>query len=73
MRNSTEQLLGSGPRATMEVLLEVVFSMDPLQGYITVPTELNVVEPRLEAGSNTSTVALRVVGGDGKGTQYLDV
>jgi hypothetical protein len=27
--------------------------------------------PRLEAGSNTSTVALRVVGGDGKGTQYL--
>jgi hypothetical protein len=26
---------------------------------------------RLEAGSNTSTVTLRVVGGDEKGTQYL--
>jgi hypothetical protein len=26
---------------------------------------------RVEAGSNTSTVALRVVGGDGKGTQCL--
>jgi hypothetical protein len=27
--------------------------------------------PRVEAGSNTSTVALRVVGGDEKGTQCL--
>jgi hypothetical protein len=31
------------------------------------------VEPRVEAGSNTSTVALRVVGGDKKGTQCLGV
>jgi hypothetical protein len=30
-------------------------------------------EPRVEAGSNTSTVALRVVGGDEKGTQCLGV
>jgi hypothetical protein len=29
------------------------------------------VETRVEAGSNTSTVALRVVGGDEKGTQCL--
>jgi hypothetical protein len=29
--------------------------------------------PRVEAGSNTSTVALRVVGGNGKGTQFLVV
>jgi hypothetical protein len=29
--------------------------------------------PRVEAGSNTSTVALRVVGGDGKVTQCLGV
>jgi hypothetical protein len=28
---------------------------------------------RVEAGSKTSTVALRVVGGDEKGTQYLGV
>jgi hypothetical protein len=27
----------------------------------------------VEAGTNTSTVALRVVGGDEKGTQYLVV
>jgi hypothetical protein len=26
---------------------------------------------RVEAGLNTSTVALRVVGGNGKGTQFL--
>jgi hypothetical protein len=29
------------------------------------------VTPRLEMGSNTSTAALRVVGGDEKGTQCL--
>jgi hypothetical protein len=31
------------------------------------------VQPRVEAGSNTSTVPLRVVGGDRKGTQFLGV
>jgi hypothetical protein len=30
-----ELLLGSGPRATMEVLFEAMFSMCPLRGYIT--------------------------------------
>jgi hypothetical protein len=35
-----EPLLGSGQRSTMEVLLEAVFSMGPLRGYITRPTEL---------------------------------
>jgi hypothetical protein len=35
-----EPLLGSGPRATMEVLLEAVFSMDPHRGYVTRSTEL---------------------------------
>jgi hypothetical protein len=30
-------------------------------------------QPRVEAGSNTSTEALRVVGGDEKGTQCLGV
>jgi hypothetical protein len=28
---------------------------------------------RVKAGSNTSTVALRVVGGDGKGTKCLEL
>jgi hypothetical protein len=40
-----ELLLGSGLRATMEILLEAVFSMGPLGGYITRPTELSLVSP----------------------------
>jgi hypothetical protein len=35
-----EPLLGSGSRATLEVLLEAVFSRDPRRGYVTQPTEL---------------------------------
>jgi hypothetical protein len=31
----------------------------------------NTLSARMEAGSNTSTVALRVVGGDEKGSQCL--
>jgi hypothetical protein len=38
-----EPLLGSGPRATMEVLLEAVFSMWPPPSYITPPTEFSSV------------------------------
>jgi hypothetical protein len=34
--------IGSGPRDTMEVLLEAVFLMGPLRGYITQPTELSL-------------------------------
>jgi hypothetical protein len=36
-----ETLLGSGPCVTIQVLLEAVFSMDPLRGYINSPTELS--------------------------------
>jgi hypothetical protein len=40
--------------------------LGPLRGYITrTPGQLNSI-PRVEAGSNTSTVTLRVVGGDEK-------
>jgi hypothetical protein len=35
-----EPLLGSGPRAIVEVMLEAVFSIDPHRGYVTRPTEL---------------------------------
>jgi hypothetical protein len=35
-----EPLVGSDSRATTKVMLEAVFSMDPLRGYITRPTEL---------------------------------
>jgi hypothetical protein len=34
---------------------------------------ITFLSPRVETGSNTSTVALRVVGGDEKGTQCLGV
>jgi hypothetical protein len=39
-----EQLLGSGSRAKIEVLLEAVFSMVLLQGHITRPTKLRQVK-----------------------------
>jgi hypothetical protein len=38
-----ELLLGSGMNATMEVLLEAVFSLVPLRGYSTRPTEMALV------------------------------
>jgi hypothetical protein len=46
------------------------FLRGPLRGYVTQPIEFSSVreESRVEAGSNTSTVALRVVGGDEKGS-----
>jgi hypothetical protein len=47
-----------------------VFCMGPPQDYIS-GTELNQIReraPHLEAGSNISTVTLRVVGGDEKGS-----
>jgi hypothetical protein len=37
-----EILLGSGPRATIEVLLEAVFYTRPLRDYITRQIELSV-------------------------------
>jgi hypothetical protein len=46
----------------------------PPRRYITRITGQLQIERLVEAGSNTSTVALRVVGeGDGKGTQYLEL
>jgi hypothetical protein len=46
-----------------------VFSMGPPRDYIS-GTEQNkwAPPPRVEVGSNTSNVTLRVVGGDGKGS-----
>jgi hypothetical protein len=45
----------------------------PPRGYIEkTPGRLNAVS-RVEAVSNTSTVALRVVGGDKKGTECLGI
>jgi hypothetical protein len=38
----SESLLGSDWSTITEVLLEAVFSIDPLRGYVTWPTELSV-------------------------------
>jgi hypothetical protein len=46
---------------------EDVFSTGPPRDYIT-GTEQKEAESRVVAGSNTSTVTLRVVGGDEKGS-----
>jgi hypothetical protein len=48
--------------ATIEELLEAVFSMQ------SVPRFYNENTSRVEAGSNTSTVTIRVVGGDEMGS-----
>jgi hypothetical protein len=61
-------LLDSGLPATMEA----VFSMIRCEA-ISLTSLVSAVQAHVEAGSNTSTVALRVVGGDEKGTQYLGV
>jgi hypothetical protein len=57
-----EPLLRSGPRATMDA----VFSM------LSAP-RLYHSTGHVAAGSNITSVALRVVGGDEKGTQCLGV
>jgi hypothetical protein len=53
------------------IMEEYLFSVClPLRGlHNASPNDSNLERPRVEAGSNNSTVALRVVNGDGKGTQ----
>jgi hypothetical protein len=41
--------------------------------YIKYQEEVQSLKSHVEAGSNTSTVALRDVGGDEKGTQCLGI
>jgi hypothetical protein len=62
--------------ATKEGLLEAVFivgSTPRLYSQDPRPAEFKEFSPSVEAGSNTSTVALRIVQGDEKGTQCLRV
>jgi hypothetical protein len=60
-------------QTTIDVLLETMFSIRSVQrGYKRRDLRFGS-GPRVEASSNTSTVALRVVGGDEKGTQFLGV
>jgi hypothetical protein len=57
----------------MELLLETVFSTRSLQNGYKEDKWGDPVRARVEAGSNTTTVSLWVVGGDEKGTQCLGV
>jgi hypothetical protein len=50
-----------------------VFSMDPPRNYVSGTEPNQIRESRVGTGSNTSTVALRVLGGYEKGTQCLEV
>jgi hypothetical protein len=52
----------------IEELLEAVFSMQSVTRLHRKSTASYELESRVKAGSNISTVALRVVGGDEKGT-----
>jgi hypothetical protein len=78
-RTASRQRLGkhvpaaTNTHATIEVLLETVFSTRSVQRGYKEYSWSKTRHARVEADSNTSTVALRVVGGDEKGTQYLGV
>jgi hypothetical protein len=62
-----EALLGHSSRATME-LLEAMFSMRSASKLYHSTDRVEFRDTRVEAGSNTATVTLRVVGGDEKGS-----
>jgi hypothetical protein len=57
----------------MKVVFEAVFSMRSAPRIYHATDRVQLVQARVGAGSNTSTVTLRVVGGDEKGTQFLGV
>jgi hypothetical protein len=71
--NNNTRAVAKQRTQTMEELLEAVFSM---QSMPRLHKELIVhceIVPHMEAGLNASTMALRVVGGNKKGTQCLEV
>jgi hypothetical protein len=53
------------------IMIETFCLCGPCRGYIMRISCHYGAEPRVEAGSKTSTVALRVIGADEKGTQCL--
>jgi hypothetical protein len=60
--------------ATIDKPLEKMFSVKSVPRlYSEDSREVEVEDDHVETESNTSTVALWVVGGDEKGTQYLGV
>jgi hypothetical protein len=69
MKSVSRQRSDKHTSTTINILLEAVFSTRSVQSGCK---KENWVYPvRVEAGSNTYTVALRVVDSDGKGTQCL--
>jgi hypothetical protein len=72
-RNSKHVSAVTNNHAKTEELLEAVFSMLSVPRLYKKNQWEFLVWSRVEASSTTTTVALRVVGGDEKGTQYLGV
>jgi hypothetical protein len=58
----------TNPHATIEELLETAFSTRSVPRCYKKDNWSKLSSSRVEAGSNTSTVTLRVVGGDEKGS-----
>jgi hypothetical protein len=56
---------------TIEKVMQAVFSIGPLQGYMTRPTVFSWTSRQCGGGVEYSTVALRVVGCEGIGNQCL--
>jgi hypothetical protein len=68
-RNETMAVTRQRPvRKTTEVLLEAVFSIWSVPRLLHATDRVQFSYPRVELGSNTSTVTLRVVEGDEKGS-----
>jgi hypothetical protein len=67
-RSQTAGSRGKSPHETVEILLETVFCMGFVPRYYKDDNWSKNDASRVEAGSNISTVTLRVVGGDEKGS-----
>jgi hypothetical protein len=65
-----EQFYGHtvSPATRKHAMMEAVFSIRSEPGLYNEDSKLRSWHTRVEAGSNTSTVSLRVVGGDEKGS-----
>jgi hypothetical protein len=63
----------NGKHTTIGVLLETVFSVEAVTRLHNKDLRQLRIDSRVEAGSNTSTVALQVIEGDEKRIKYMRV
>jgi hypothetical protein len=65
--------LATNMHITIQVLFETVFSLWSILRFYKESPDKELDKSCVEVGSNNSTVTLRVVGGNGKGTQCLGI